>query len=89
MAMARKLPPLNALRVFEVASRSATLTEAANELAVTQGAVSRHVAALEAWLGVQLFARDLRGVVLTPKGAVYAGIVRGALDQLDQGTKEL
>ena len=87
--MSRRLPPLNAIRVFETASRNASFTHAALELSVTQGAVSRHVAALEAWLGVKLFARNLRGITLTPKGVVYSRIVRGALDQLDYGTRQL
>jgi LysR family transcriptional regulator, glycine cleavage system transcriptional activator len=87
--MSRRLPPLNAIRVFEAASRNASFTAAAAELAVTQGAVSRHVAALEAWLGIKLFARNLRGIALTPKGVVYARIVRSALDQLDYGTRQL
>jgi hypothetical protein len=73
--MPRRLPPLNALRVFEAASRHASFTHAASELAVTQGAVSRHVCALEDWLGVKLFARTLRGVTLTPKGIAYSRIV--------------
>jgi LysR family glycine cleavage system transcriptional activator len=80
---------MNAIRVFEAASRNATFTHTATELAVTQGAVSRHVSALEAWLGVKLFERNLRGIALTPKGAIYARIVRGALDQLDYATRQL
>jgi LysR family glycine cleavage system transcriptional activator len=87
--MSRRLPPLNALRVFEVASRHATLTDAAAELSVTQGAVSRHVTALEAWLGTRLFARHLRGIALTAKGVAYARVVRGALDQIEYGTRQL
>ena len=87
--MSRRLPPLNAIRVFEAASRNASFTDAATELAVTQGAVSRHIATLEAWLGVKLFVRNLRGIALTPKGAAYARTVRGALDQLDYGTRQL
>jgi LysR family glycine cleavage system transcriptional activator len=87
--MARRLPPLNSLRAFEAASRHASFTSAAQELFVTQGAVSRHVAALEAWLKVQLFSRNPRGIELTPKGAVFFRIVRGALDQLEYGTRQL
>jgi LysR family transcriptional regulator, glycine cleavage system transcriptional activator len=87
--MARRLPPLNAVRVFEAASRNASFTHAASELSVTQGAVSRHVSALEAWLGVKLFVRNLRGITLTPKGVVYSRIIRGALDQLEYGTRQL
>ena len=78
--MPRRLPPFTASRAFEAASRNASFTHAAAELAVTQGAFSRHVAALEAWLGVVLFERSLRGVKLTPKGTQYARVVRGALD---------
>lgn len=87
--MPRRLPPLNALRVFDAASRNASFTRAASELSVTQGAVSRHVSALEDWLGVRLFARNLRGIALTPKGLVYSRIVRGALDQIEYASKQL
>ena len=87
--MPRRLPPLNALRVFEAASRHASFTHAASELAVTQGAVSRHIGALEDWLGVKLFARTLRGVTLTPKGVAYSRIVRGALEQIEYGSRQL
>ena len=87
--MPRRLPPLNALRVFDAASRNASFTRAASELSVTQGAVSRHVSALEDWLGVKLFVRSLRGIALTPKGAVYSRVVRGALDQIEYGSRQL
>jgi LysR family transcriptional regulator, glycine cleavage system transcriptional activator len=87
--MPRRLPPLNALRAFEAASRHASFTRAAEELFVTQGAVSRHVATLETWLKVQLFSRSPRGIELTPKGAVFFRIVRSALDQLEYGARQL
>jgi LysR family glycine cleavage system transcriptional activator len=87
--MPRRLPPLNALRAFDAASRHASFTRAASELSVTQGAVSRHVCALEDWLGVKLFTRNLRGTALTPRGAVYARVVRGALDQIEHGSRQL
>lgn len=87
--MPRRLPPLNALRAFDAASRNASFTHAASELAVTQGAVSRHVSALEGWLGVRLFVRNLRGITLTPKGVIYSRIVRGALDQIEYGSRQL
>jgi LysR family transcriptional regulator, glycine cleavage system transcriptional activator len=87
--MARRLPPLNSLRAFDAASRHASFTRAAEELFVTQGAVSRQVAALEAWLKVQLFARSPRGIELTPKGAVFFRSVRGALDQIEHGARQL
>ena len=66
--MPRKLPPLNAVRAFEAAGRYLSFTGAAQELLVTQSAVSRHVATLEDWLGVKLFFRRQRGIELTPRG---------------------
>jgi LysR family glycine cleavage system transcriptional activator len=87
--MARRLPPLTALRAFEAASRHASFTRAAEELYVSQGAISRHVATLESWLKVRLFVRHARGIELTPKGAVFFRAVRGALDQLEHGARQL
>ena len=55
--MPRRLPPLNAIRAFEAVARNGSVTGAARELSVTQGAVSRHVASLENWLGAKLFTR--------------------------------
>lgn len=87
--MARRLPPLNSLRAFEAASRHASFTRAAQELFVSQGAISRHVASLETWLKVQLFSRHARGIELTPKGALFFRVVRGALDQIEYGARQL
>lgn len=87
--MARRLPPLNALRAFEAAARHASFTSAAQELFVSQGAISRHVSALERWLQVQLFSRHARGIEMTPKGEVFFRSVRGALDQLEYGARQL
>jgi DNA-binding transcriptional LysR family regulator len=53
----RRLPPLNSLRVFEVAARTGSYAAAGAELGLTHGAVSRHIAGLEAWLGQRLFVR--------------------------------
>jgi LysR family glycine cleavage system transcriptional activator len=71
----RPLPPLNALRVFEVAARTGSYAAAAAELGLTHGAVSRQIAALEAWLGQRLFARDGRRMVATPIARVFAAEV--------------
>jgi LysR family glycine cleavage system transcriptional activator len=87
--MARKLPPLNALRSFEAASRHVSFTNAAEELCVSQGAISRQVTALEDWLKVQLFTRHARGIELTPKGAAFFRVVRGAFDQVEYGARLL
>ena len=56
----RRLPPLNALRVFEVAARTSSYAAAASELGLTHGAVSRQIAILETWLGHRLFVRSAR-----------------------------
>ncbi len=87
--MKRSLPPLNALRVFEVAARTGGFTRAAQELRISQGAVSRHVAALESFLGIALFQRNHRQIKLTPEGHVYANAIRGALDSIKQATGDI
>ena len=83
MANLRRLPPLNALRAFEAAARLASFKNAAEELGVTHGAVSRHVGLLEDWLGPPaLFRRLNRRVVLTPTGAALLADAGPALDRL-------
>ena len=62
------LPSLNALRAFEVAGRLGSFSRAADELGVTQGAISRQIKLLEGQLGVELFARQATGVTLTGEG---------------------
>jgi DNA-binding transcriptional LysR family regulator len=69
--MRRKIPSTNALSAFDAAARHCSFTEAANELALTQSAVCRQIAGLEDFLGVKLFRRSRRGVVLTEAGAGY------------------
>ena len=66
--MAQELPPLNALRAFEVAARLLSVSRAAAELHVTHGAVSRQIRALESQLGVSLFSKEGRGLKLTDAG---------------------
>lgn len=87
--MARKLPPLNAVRAFEASARSASFTSAAQELCVSQGAVSRHVACLEEWLNVKLFVRVHRGIELTAQGSTYFRLVKTAFDQIEAGARQL
>jgi LysR family transcriptional regulator, glycine cleavage system transcriptional activator len=87
--MGRRLPPLNALRAFDIAARTRTFTAAARELRVSQGAVSRHIAQLEAHLGVALFHRDHREARLTTDGLAYAEAVAAALDRVEQATQSL
>jgi LysR family glycine cleavage system transcriptional activator len=86
----RRLPPLNALRAFEAAARRESFHAAADELAVTPGAVAQHVKALEAWLRLPLFRRlPSRGVVLTQAGHRYAASVSRLLDELAEATRRL
>jgi LysR family glycine cleavage system transcriptional activator len=87
--MLRRLPPLNAVRAFDAVARHGSVTGAARELCVTQGAVSRHVTALESWLGATLFTRAQRGVTLTAKGSAYFRTINGALDQIDFATRQV
>lgn len=84
--MHRRLPPLNALKAFEAAGRHESFTRAADELSVTHGAVSRHVQALEAWLGLPLFERHNRRVVLTEAGRSYLAEIGAALDRVALAT---
>ena len=87
--MMRRLPPLNALKAFEAVARSNSVTRAAEELSVTQGAVSQQVKALEATLGVKLFNRDRQRLVITEAGRDYLTIVRDAFDQIAVGTDRI
>jgi LysR family transcriptional regulator, glycine cleavage system transcriptional activator len=87
--MARRLPPLNALKAFEAAARSESFTRAAEELNVTQGAVSHQVKALEDTLGLKLFHRERQRLVLTETGRDYLTVIRDALDQIAIGTERL
>jgi LysR family glycine cleavage system transcriptional activator len=87
--MARRIPPLNPLRVFEVVARTENLTTAGEELHVTQSAVSRQIGVLESYLGVELFRRERYGVVLTRVGRSYAERVVPAFEEIAAATEQL
>lgn len=87
--MVRKLPPLNALRAFEAAARHLSFTKAAEELFVTQAAVSHQIKTLEAHLGIQLFRRLNRRLQLTDAGQDYFPVLRDALDMMNGATLRL
>ena len=87
--MLRRLPALNALKAFEAAARHESFTRAAQELCVTQGAVSHQVKALEQELGVKLFNRERQRLVITEGGREYLIVVRDALDRIAVGTERL
>jgi len=76
--MPKALPPLNAVRAFEAASRHLNLSRAAEELGVTQGAISKQVIALEDFIGVQLFEREATGLSLTSEGSNLKEAIRPA-----------
>ncbi|SKC86370.1 LysR family transcriptional regulator, glycine cleavage system transcriptional activator [Burkholderia sp. YR290] len=87
--MNRKLPPFPALRAFEAAARHNSFTAAADELHVTHGAISRQVAAFEAWVGVQVFHRNGKRVRLTEDGRRYLSKVQDAFDSIATATDQL
>ena len=82
----RRLPPLGAVRAFEAAGRQLSFSKGADELNVTQGAVSRQIRMLEDYLGQPLFRRLTRRVELTPFGESYLASVAAALDEIEHAT---
>jgi LysR family glycine cleavage system transcriptional activator len=84
--MRRKIPSLQALACFDAAARHQSYTRAAQELALTQSAVSRQVSALEVYLGQALFRRTRHGVTLTDAGANYARQIAPRLQALERDT---
>ena len=85
----RKLPPLNALRSFDAAARLGGFQQAALELSVTPSAVSHQIKSLESFLGVALFRREKRRVIVTSAGEKYLVAVEHALDEIDIATRRL
>jgi LysR family glycine cleavage system transcriptional activator len=84
-----ELPPLNPLRVFESAARHMNFTAAAEELHITQGAISHQIKTLETWLGFELFDRSARRLALTRGAEIYAAQLNGAFARIVQATQEL
>ena len=87
--MRRLLPSIKALTAFEAAARHGNFTRAAHEVSLTEGAISRQISLLESSLGVQLFTRVKRRVVLTPAGEGYARKVKDILAQIERETLSL
>lgn len=86
---ARPLPPLDLLRGFESAARHLSFTRAGAELFLTQSAVSRQILALEEFVGVALFERRHKALVLTEHGQAYYRVVAAALEQVREATRRL
>jgi LysR family glycine cleavage system transcriptional activator len=80
----RKLPPLNALQVFETVARHQNITHAANYLCLTQGAVSRQILILEEYYGFPLFQRHARGLTLTEEGELLLPAVRESFARIEE-----
>ena len=87
--MPRELPSLNAIRAFESAARLSSFSRAADELSVTQSAVSRQIQKLEAELGQPLFARNGPRLKLTDRGREYYTVVQQGLGVIKRGTQRL
>ena len=87
--MPHKLPPLLALRVFECAARHLSFTRAADELCVTQAAVSHQIRALEDWFGKPLFLRLNRTLKLTEAGEMLRGPLTHALETIAEATSQV
>lgn len=85
----RQLPSLNALKAFEACARHCSFTLAAEELLVTQSAISRQVRALESYLGVQLFLRQPRRIELTEQGRTLLPVLTHIFDRLASLTVEV
>jgi len=87
--MSQDLPPLNALRAFEAAARLQSVSQAAVELSVTHGAVSRQIRVLEEDLGLALFSKDGRGIKLTDAGLRLRDAAGEAFERLRSTCAEL
>ena len=84
-----QIPPLNSLRAFEAAGRHLNFRAAADEMAVTQGAVAQQVRHLEAHLGIPLFERLPKGLAFTSSGRSYHGRITSAFEELRNATASL
>lgn len=87
--MAVKLPPLKALRVFEASARQLSFTRAAEELYVTQAAVSHQIKSLEDFLGLKLFMRKNRSLLLTEEGQSYYLDIKDIFTSINEATDRL
>jgi len=87
--MRRLCPSMTELQAFEAAARHNSFTVAARELHVTQGAVSKQVRSLEAFLGVELFERVRQRLMLTDAGERYLERIRPSLNEIEAASVEL
>ncbi|MFD1561751.1 LysR substrate-binding domain-containing protein [Paraburkholderia silviterrae] len=85
----RRLPPLNALQIFETVARYGSFTRAADHLCITQGAVSRQILALEDYYRLPLFKRSPKGLVLTAEGEQLLPAVREGFARIEETSVRL
>lgn len=87
--MANRLPPLNALKAFEASARQLSFTRAAEELFVTQAAISHQIKSLEEYLGIKLFMRKNRALLLTEEGQAYYLDIKDVFSAINDATERL
>lgn len=87
--MATRIPPLNALKAFEASARHLSFTRAAEELFVTQAAISHQIKSLEEHLGLKLFMRKNRALLLTEEGQAYYQDIKDVFTSLQDATEKL
>ncbi len=87
--MTKKLPPLNSIKAFSAAAKHQSFTKAAVELNVTQGAVSRQIAVLEDYLGINLFERKHQSLLLTKPAKQYLKSIDAALQIIEKSSAKL
>ncbi|WED27343.1 transcriptional regulator GcvA [Vibrio sp. DW001] len=87
--MSRRLPPLNSLKVFEAAARHLSFTRAAEELFVTQAAVSHQIKSIEEFLGLKLFRRRNRSLLLTEEGQSYFLDIKDIFSAIAEATDKV
>ena len=87
--MAARLPPLNALKAFEASARHLSFTRAADELFVTQAAISHQIKSLEEYLGIKLFMRKNRALLLTEEGQSYFLDIKEIFNSILEATEKL
>lgn len=84
-----RMPPIATLRAFEAAARHSSFTKAADELCLTQSAISRQIRNLEEWCGIPLFTRGHRRVTLTNEGEMYRRELTEAFNRIDLASRRL
>ena len=87
--MSNRLPPLNALRAFEASARQLSFTRAAEELFVTQAAISHQIKSLEDFLGIKLFMRKNRALLLSEEGQAYYLDIKEVFSTINDATERL